>query len=278
MVNILEILAWLLPLLYLATLARYAHAFFLRIEPHPRGLLLPAALAVHVLFLVLLGRYLGRMVPVTNYEVLSVMAAGLAAVHWVVQHTTRDRRTGVFVILAAFVLQYTASVFLIPADLRGGPTGPVVSAYWGHLHMIPALVAYVAFTLSAIYALLHLLALRDLRHHRFGLLFDRLPPLETLAKMNWHTLLAGFVFMTAAIASGAAMAAAGRADAAAINSKTFMKMFASLAGWVIFACTITGKFTFKWDAARISRYTMIGYAVVLAMLVASIALSAAKPL
>lgn len=273
MVETLKILNWLLPLLYLAMLAHYAAAFFLRTPMRGRAWLGPIVLGLHVAFLALLGSFLGRMVPANNYEMLSVMAAGIVAVHLVVERTTREQRTGVFIVLAAFALQYTASVFLLPTVLTPGPRGPERGAYWGHLHLLPALVAYIALTMSAIYAVLHLTAVRGLQHHKFGLLFDRLPPLETLARMNWHALLVGFVFMTLAIISGATLAALNRSEMGAMGAKTVLKIFAGLAAWVVFACTITGRVAFKWEGARISRLTIVGTAVVAAMLVASIFLS-----
>lgn len=273
MVDILKIANWLLPMLYLALLAGYAAAFFLRTGASGRSVLLPVVLAFHAGFLVLLARYLGRMVPATNYEVLSAMAAGIAAVYLVVEYSTRERRTGVFVLLAILILQYSSSVFLPPAELGPQPPAPVVSGYWSQLHTIPAMVAYVAFTISAIYSLLHQLALRDMRRHRFGLLFDRLPSLETLGKMNWHSLLVGFIFMTLAIVTGTALVAANRADLPVIDARTFIKILAGPAAWLIYAGAIVGKYAAKWDSARISRLSVAGFIVVLAMLVLSILLS-----
>ena len=272
MIHTLTVLNWLLPLLYLGVLAHYATAFFLHATVQGRRWLAPVVLGLHVAFLVLLGLHMGRMVPVTNYEMLSAMAAGVVAVQLAVEWTTREQRTGVFVLLAAFVLQYTSSVFVSPS-LGLKVEGVVPGAYWGHLHFLPALLVYVALTVSAIYSILHLAALRDLREHKFGLLFDRLPPLETLARMNWHSLLVGFVFITVTMISGAVLAATHRDVVGATTNKAFLKMFASLAAWVIFAGTIVGRLVVKWDAARVSRYTIVGCLVVAAMLVASIFLT-----
>ena len=276
MVEILNVANWLLPMLYLALLVDYGSAFFLRTKAHGRSLALPAVLLVHVLFLVVLAVNLRRLVPVSNYEVLSVLAAATAVVYCVVEFSTRERRTGAFVLLVVFLLQYTSSVFLPRIDFQAGASGVGSQVPAARFHILPALVAYTGFTISAIYGVLHLLARRDLKRHRFGLLFDRLPPLELLGRMNWHAMLMGFVFMTLSIVSGAVMySKTGHAQGASPSwdLKILSKIIAGSAAWVIYAGAIAGKWIGKWESSRVSRVAVYGFLVVMVLLVASTVLS-----
>jgi ABC-type uncharacterized transport system permease subunit len=140
---------------------------------------------------------------------------------------------------------------------------------------VQALMAYTAFGFACIYGLLYLVARRGLRHHRFGVLFDRLPPLDLLGHMMWLALVAGFIFMTIAIATGPLMAAAGYAstEAVAASPKIMSKIITGGVAWVIYAVAILGRLVGKWQAGRISVVAVAGYGVVVVLLLASALLS-----
>ena len=212
----LSLANWLLPLMYLAILIDYGEAFLLRTKAHGRNLWLVPAVLFNIAVIVLLGLHLGRPYPGNAYEVLGLLAPATAVVYCVVEYASRERRTGVFVFAAVFVFQYTASVFAFaekPASLT-----------LGSAHVHPALVAYTAFTLAAIYGLLHLVAQRGLKQHRIGLLFDRLPPLEMLGTMCRHAVTAGFVFMTVAIVTGVVLYARAGTAPHALDVKVLGKI------------------------------------------------------
>jgi ABC-type uncharacterized transport system permease subunit len=270
--NLLAVANWLLPILYLALLIDYGAAFFLRSPRRGSSVWLPAVCCAHLAYLVLLAVRVGRPVPVESFEVLSVLAASTTAVYWVLEFASGERRTGVFVLLAVFLMQYTASVFLPGMLLKQGAGEPTPGP--AGLHIIPSIIAYTALTISAIYGLLHLAARRDLKHHRFGLLFDRLPPLDLLGTMNWHAMLTGLVFMTLAIVSGAvAFAVAPHDPLAAMGAKVWTKIIAGSVAWLVYVSAAAGKWIGRWSAARVSLVTVVGFVVVVAMLVISIGLS-----
>ncbi len=274
MTELLNILNWLLPMLYLAMLIQYASAFFLRKPLHGSGAYLPGVIAIHAAFLALLGAHLKRFAPMNNYEVLSVVAAATAAVYCVMERASKEKRTGVFVFLACFLMQYTSTVFLSSVDIAAGPRAAATAAKdWKQLHVLPALFAYTAITISAIHALLYVLTQRNLKQRRFGLLFDRLPPLELLGKMTWHAMLTGFVFLTVACATGAFMHSSGAHAGGHVDAKIMLKSLGGVAAWLVFAAAIAGKYIFKWDQARVSRAALAGFVLVVAILVGSIVLS-----
>ena len=173
------------------------------------------------------------------------------------------------------------SLFTIPmvTPLLAAPgTVPPTEAsesVWARLHVVPALVAYTAFGFACIYGLLYLLARRGLRHHSFGVLFDRLPPLDLLGHMMWLALVAGFIFMTAAIITGMLRGVLGHAgpDAMTVTPKIMSKIVVGGVAWVIYAIAILGRLVGKWQPGRISVVAVAGYGVVVALLIASALLS-----
>ncbi len=256
---------WLLPLLYLGLVIDYATTFFARVRARARSPHLAAVLGIHVAVLVLWSLDHRRPPLATSVEILTVLALAIAAVYGVAEWIGRDRRTGVFVLLLAFLFQYTASYFL---GVRESPPAHIESGVWARLHVLPAVVAYTALGLAAVYGALYLAARRELKRHRFGMLFDRLPPLERLGNMTWHVLLVGFVAITAAVVAGVVMA---RGEA--MTAKIAVKIVTGGVAWLLYAAAVLGRGLAKWPLARVAGLALGGFAVVLALLVASMLLA-----
>jgi ABC-type uncharacterized transport system permease subunit len=266
--QLLSLANWLLPIFYAALLIEYGASFFLRTRSHGRNYWLLAVAIFHAAFLVLLARHLNRALPINNYEVLSFLSLATLTVYIVVEYAGQDRRSGAFVLLAATIFQYTSSMFIfrVPAVVT-----PELSSVWARLHTVPAMVAYTAFTISGIYGILHLLAERDLRQHRFGLLFDRLPALDRLGTMCLHAMLLGFVFLTAAVVSGAIMHS--RRGGEGVDLKILSKIVIGSVAWLLYAVALAGKAFGKWRVSRTAVFSVAGFILILALLTASIVLS-----
>jgi len=268
MACVLEIGSGVLPLLYLALLVDYGATFFLRTRTHVRCPWLPAVIAVHAGLLAMRGVHVGHPPVSAAPEILSLLALATAAVYAWVEFVHRDRRTGVFVLLLTFLFQYTSSILL--AGRATAVAEAAAPAAWSRLHVLPALVAYTALAFAGIYGMLYLLAQRSLRLHRFGVFFDRLPPLDLLGPMTWHALLVGFACMTLAIASTPLLM---RGDGAAITAKVASKIITGSVAWLVYATAVLGRWLGQWPASRVAAIAVAGFLVVMALMVASALLS-----
>jgi ABC-type uncharacterized transport system permease subunit len=289
MASLLTVGNWLLPLLYLALLIDYGATFFLRQRIESRGhparlvaVLGPAGgltlgdpwlvgvIVVHAGLLVLRSIATGRPPQADAQEVLSVVALAVAIVYCLVEVAAGDRRSGVFVLSLAFLLQYTSS-FLMAGEAGKTPPAAGPESAWAYVHSLTALVAYVALAFAAVYGLLYVLARRGLRHHHFGVLFDRLPPLELLGRMIWPALVIGFIFMTAVILTGPLMfAAAGdNAPSPMANPKILAKVVTGSLAWVVYVAAILGRLVGKWQPGRVAGAAILGYVAVLALAASS---------
>ncbi len=72
-------------------------------------------------------------------------------------------------------------------------------------HMTCTLVSYVAFLVAFVTGALFLIQERQLKHKHMGMLFHRLPPLETLDQWNLHAIGWGFGLLTVGLAIGMAV-------------------------------------------------------------------------
>jgi ABC-type uncharacterized transport system permease subunit len=274
MTPLLTVLNWLLPLAYLALLIHYGVTFFLRTSPRHRNLWLPAAIGVHVLFLALLTMRLGHPPLDNNYHILTLLALATAVAYCVVEFAVGDRRTGAFVLLPVFMFQYTSSIFLSGTFGTAAAAASGEGFNWVRLHSVPAVMAYTGFTLAAVYGMLHLNAQRNLKEHRIGAIFERLPSLELLGRMSWYALVFGFVFITVSVVSGMLLFGhSGAAGTGTLEPKVLVKILVGGAAWLIYGAAVLGKLAGKWPARRLSRIAAYGFLAIMVLLVGSILLS-----
>jgi len=272
--KLLIIANWLVPLVYLAMVFDYGATFLLRLRTHVRNRWILIPILFHAAFLVLRGIQLGSPPIGSTVEILSAIALSSTIVYWVMELLSRDRRAGFFVFLLIFLFQYTSSAFVVGNAIHP-PSEAAIQHGWGSAHVIPATFSYTALAFAAIYGLLYLMGQRDLKRHRFGLLFDRLPPLDLLGRLSWYSLLGAFVFLTISIVTGIVVfgQAGDVVQPETLGNKVALKIITGSLTWLICATTILGKCFAKWSASMVSSVAVSGFLVILILLVASIFLS-----
>src|SRR5882762_532776 len=74
---------------------------------------------------------------------------------------------------------------------------------WTSLHAALASLAYGAFGLSSVAALMYLTQEHNLKFHKLQAIFSRFPPIQRLEAAAGRLLLSGFILLTMALAVGA---------------------------------------------------------------------------
>jgi ABC-type uncharacterized transport system permease subunit len=197
---LITILNIALPLLYFALVWTYGKSFFrdLSWAKGIKSLLLLGVLVVHFTYLVARTVFFGHP-PVTSIpEVLSVLAISVSATYGVIERRSKAKETGYFILTIAFFFQLVSSVFI--RDLNIVPE--IFRSFWFGLHITNALLGYAAITISAAYGLLYLMLYHEIKAHRFGAIYKKLPNLETLERMNFIAITLAFVFLSVAITAG----------------------------------------------------------------------------
>jgi ABC-type uncharacterized transport system permease subunit len=195
----------ILPLLYALTVAAYAADFF-REDPFARSAarrLMELTLLLHAVHIALRTALYDHVPLASLAEVATTVAFAVSLVYVVVERRTGSTRTGLFVVSFSLVAQTLSSAFLesevtFPEIFRS----PLFA-----MHTVAAVIGYAAFALSAVYGVLYLLLHHELKRSRFGLVYDRLPPLETLARMSLGAVLVGLAALTVTIMCGSLWAA-----------------------------------------------------------------------
>jgi ABC-type uncharacterized transport system permease subunit len=160
--------------------------------------LLMGAVLLHFLYFVLRTLAFSHP-PVTSVgEILSVLALAVALAYAVIERKSRAKETGYFILNFSFFFQLGSTLFIrdlveVPQIFRSG---------WFGLHVTSALIGYSAITISAVYGFLYLMLYHEIKANRFGVIYKKLPSLETLERMNFIAITLAFIFLTTAILAG----------------------------------------------------------------------------
>jgi HemX protein len=139
--------------------------------------------------------------PVSNlYEATIFAAWTIVAVYLVVGIWSRLRFLGTFASPVVFGIAVFA---LMPGlDAPHGARREMMSAATS-LHAALLSLAYGAFGLSSVAALMYLTQEHNLKFHKLQAIFSRLPPIQRLEAAVGRLLLSGFVLLTIGLAVGA---------------------------------------------------------------------------
>jgi len=149
----------------------------------------------------LLGADVGH-VPVSNlYEVFVLFCIITALFYLYYEQQFATRQVGAFAMLVisaavAFLLWYTVS--RDAAEIQ--PLVPALQSWWMKIHVPANFIGYGTFALAAMAGVAYLFK-------GYGLLADRLPPLEVLDDLMYKAIAVGFAFFTIATILGGLWAA-----------------------------------------------------------------------
>jgi ABC-type uncharacterized transport system permease subunit len=244
-----------LPALYFATVWVYGKAFFSGslAAAGLRRVLLSSTVATHLAYVVLRTIHLGHF-PITSfYEILSLISLTVSLVYLYIELRTGNRETGYFILMLPLFFQVISSAFVkdflqVPPALTGNILG---------FHVSSALLGYAAITISAAYSLLYLMLYHDIKSNQFGVIYKRLPDLETLENMSFTATLIGTVLLTVAIVLGVIWLPR------AIESFSYLdpKLFSTIAIWVVYVFCLAAKQIAGWKGRRMMVVTVTGFAV-----------------
>ena len=235
-----DALTVIVPLLYMVGLFLYAdlHHESRRYRVRP-VLVAVAAVVAHGLLIGVRWRMLGHVPLSTTHDTLSALAFVMGLVYVFDELVTRIDATGFDVLTWPFAMVTIATAF--------GPHEPTYNEKLESplfaMHTVPAVFALAAILTSGVYGLLYLRLARTMQRKNFGKLFQRLPDLRVLARMNFFSALAGLGLVTATIGFGATWYGdrIGRVDV------TRPEIFVTLLMWVVLLFPVFGKAFRRWS-------------------------------
>jgi HemX protein len=250
------LLSFLDPWLPLALLAT-AIAYFIdfrrtddAVAPLARNLLRVALVLLVIRFAAFVSVY-GRPPLASPSEGLGTIALCLALVYGILEQLHGERSAG-FPLVAAATLFQVAALF-------GEPAAPLANELlrepWFGFHAISAICGYTGFAIGAVYAAMFLLLYGSLKRARFGMVWDRMPSLDVLARMSIRAATLGFVFLTVSIVAGTF--GWGRLlDHPAWQDP---KVVATTVAWVVYAIGLSLYYFRGWRGLRLVSLTLVAF-------------------
>jgi HemX protein len=158
--------------------------------------LLLVAFILHTTALLKRGFSLERC-PVNNlYEATTFISWTIVAAYLLLGAWSRLRFLGAFASPILFVMGVFA---LMPAlDPPHGPT-PEFGNAWASLHAALIFLAFGAFGLGSVAALMYLTQDHDLKFHKLRAILSRLPPIQRMELVASRLITAGLVLLTAGL-------------------------------------------------------------------------------
>ncbi len=254
----LQLLNVLLPLGYLLAVMAYL-VVFMGAPEWARRWATPLTAVVaggHLVYLVLCTVAF-QHAPVANaWESFTFVAFAMVVVYLVLEWRLEDKATGVFVLVPVLFFQVLSSAFVTHTR----EVAEILRSPLFGLHVSAALVGYVAFSVAAVYGTMYILLYRELKKHRVGLIFRRLPALETLSRLNIGAILLGWVGLTLGGVLGIVWAH-GLTETGQLqgNFYTDPKFLLTVALWVLYGVTLGGRYLMKWPNRQLAYLSLVAF-------------------
>jgi len=234
MTHLIHALSVLLPLLYGASLVAYVDYFRTQVRRTGRvaSWTLAAALIVDATYLLIKGFHTAHFPVTSPQESLGLLGFAIALIYFVTERSTRERNTGMFFASIVFFLQAVSSTFLWES---GRQIHELLSNPIYGIHTTLTVFGVSALAVGGIYGLLYLMLSKQMKKQRFGVIYDRLPPLDMLETMANHATTSGLVILGGGLILGHVFALHTMGRFLPMDAKillTDLTWFAYVAGYV----------------------------------------------
>lgn len=242
--------------LYVAALAVYI-GHFVNGEAWQRSLsrvLITVLIGVHALLLVGIGFAYRELPLISKENVFSMLALSLAVVYRILEIRFKVKATGAFVILAAAVFHLLSW----PQVSAQPKIVPILQNPFFGVHVVLAILGYTSFVVSVVYGGLYLALFRAIKEKKFGLVFQRMPALDLLSRMNAHAAITGFGFLSVSMALGVLLSL--HLKVRFLTDPTFIQ---SLVTWVGYGAFVAVYHGLRWRGLRQVYCSMGSFALLL---------------
>lgn len=243
--------------LYLLTTTTYgAHLISKREALRHVGLgLMAGAFAMHAAALAIRAGTLGYESLFPFQEGLSLIACLAVGLFLAISVRTDFSVVGALAAPIAFL--FSLSAYFFETGSHSGPAA--LRSVWLPAHVAPAFIGYATFTVAFCLSVTYVVQERQLKARRKGDLFRRLPPLETLDRLNYRFITWGFALFTLALMTGSLLA-----------KETWGSMWSwepvqvwSLTTWLLYALLVQAR-TIGWRGRRAALLTIVAFVLLVA--------------
>jgi len=209
----------------------------------------------HSLGLALLVSQIRQMPVTTLPQTFSLFAWAIVGSYLAFQLKFNIRVLGTFVSPLAVIFMILSSA--IPGRII--PDSQLFKSFWLTLHVTTIFIGNAIFALAFCAGIMYLLQERQIKTKNFGLLYRRLPSLETLDSLNYVCLTFGFPLITIGLISGFVYAGVALRSFWHWDPKEILAVIT----WLIYAVLLHERLAVGWRGRRAAIMAIIGFTVIL---------------
>ena len=209
----------------------------------------------HSIGLVLLIGQIKQLPVTTLPQTFSLFAWAIVGSYLAFQLKFNIRVLGTFVSPLAVIFMLLSSA--IPGKII--PTSQLSENFWLILHVTTIFIGNAIFALAFCAGIMYLLQERQIKTKSFGLLYRRLPSLETLDSLNSVCLTFGFPLITIGLISGFVYAGAVLRSFWHWDPKEILAVIT----WLIYAVLLHERLAVGWRGRRAAIMAIIGFSIIL---------------
>lgn len=251
-----------LPILYLFTIFLYGLAFFLdeQFGVRNRTRFLVATLCVHAVYLACRTLLTGHP-PVTSvFEIMTVVSFTIAVAYAYIEMRSHEKETGLFILSLAFLFEVVSAAF-IRDEVH---LNPVLKSSVLGIHVGSAMLGYSALAISAVYGGLYLMMYHEIRTSKFGIVYRKLPDLQTLEKLSYRSIVLGFIFLTIVILVGYVWLPSAIENFSYSDPKLVVTDFV----WGVYLFELITKKAMRWTGRTVVIVSIVGFSLTILSMVA----------
>ena len=258
MLTALQLLNIILPLGYLLAVLAYL-VVFLDSPEWAKRLATPLTFfvaGVHLFYLFLCTLAFKHLPTANAWEGFTVVAFAMVVVYLALEWRWKDQATGIFLMVPVLFFQILSSAFVT----HSSEVDEILRSPLFGVHVITALLGYVAFSVAAVYGAMYIMLYRELKKHRVGLIFRRLPTLETLSRLNLGAILLGWVGLTLASILGSIWAQ-GLASSGQLTGTFYTdpKFLLTVVLWALYGITLGGRYVLRWPNRQLAYLSLVAF-------------------
>jgi ABC-type transport system involved in cytochrome c biogenesis permease subunit len=257
-----------LPILYLFTIFLYGLAFFLdeQFGIRNRTRFLVGTLIVHFIYLISHTLLTGHPPVTSPFEIMTVVSFTIGVSYVYIETRSHVKDTGMFILALAFLFEVLSAAFIRDYVQQSPVPSEVLfqkSNVLG-LHVASAMLGYSALAISAVYGGLYLMMYHEIRASKFGIVYRKLPDLQTLERLSYGAIWLGFIFLSIVILIGYVWLPKTINDFSYNDPKLIITDIV----WVIYFAALIFRKAMRWTGRTVIIVSIVGFALTVVSLVA----------
>lgn len=196
----------------------------------------------------------GHFPSSTVYDFMILLSAAFAATYFIINIKVKSH------IIGLFILPFTIIFSALAAFAPMGQPPQFVYSVWRYGHLPFIILGTTFFIAAFLSAVMYLIQERQLRSKSFGLVFQRMPSLDVINRMNDLTLKLGFYFFSI----GAILGFIWMIQSGLENLFASPKIVFSLITWAVFAVIMILKARKGMPPRKLAMGTIVGFLSVIA--------------